>query len=128
MPHSLRAVVRRLRQASATASPGLTDALLLVRFVRDRDEAAFEVLVWRHGPAVLGVCRRALGDGADADDAFQAVFLTLVRKASTVRQGGALAAWLCRVAFRVSVRLRLDRRRRAHAVLPDVEAPAVPAA
>src|SRR5947199_10332620 len=119
MPHSLRAVVRRLRQASASASPGLTDALLLDRFVRDRDEAAFEVLVWRHGPAVLGVCRRALGDGADADDAFQAVFLTLVRKAAAGRRGDALAAWLCRVAFRVSVRLRADRHRRNHVRLPE---------
>src|SRR5947207_8445236 len=119
MPHSLRAVVRRLRQASASASHGLTDAQLLDRFVRERDEAAFEVLVWRHGPAVLGVCRRALGDGADADDAFQAVFLTLVRKAAAVRRGAALAAWLCRVAFRISVRLRSERRRRAHAALPE---------
>jgi RNA polymerase sigma factor (sigma-70 family) len=106
----------------------LTDAQLLDRFVRERDEAAFEVLVWRHGPAVLGVCCRALGDTADADDAFQAVFLTLVRKAAAVRRGDALAAWLCRVAFRISVRLRADRRRRAHAALPEVEAPPVPAA
>src|SRR5262245_48944051 len=109
MSDSLRAVVRRLRQASAAASPGLTDALLLDRFVRDRDEAAFEVLVWRHGPAVLGVCRRTLGNSADADDAFQAVFLTLVKKAGAVRRGDVIAAWLCRVAFRIAIRLRSER-------------------
>jgi hypothetical protein len=68
----------------ASGGAGLTDAELLGRFVAARDEAAFEALVYRHGPMVLGLCRRVLGDAHHAEDAFQATFLILARKASTV--------------------------------------------
>ena len=92
-------VVRR----TAEGSDPLPDAELLTRFAATRDQAAFEVLVWRHAAMVLGVCRRAVRDEHLAEDAFQAVFLVLARKAGRVR-GSNLAGWLFRVARRVSLR------------------------
>ena len=86
--------------------PDLPDADLLARFLDHRDEAAFEALVRRHGPMVRAVCRSQLADPADADDAFQATFLVLVRKAAAVRDRTALGGWLYRVALRVSRKLR----------------------
>src|SRR5260370_16962931 len=70
------------------------DAQLLERFTTFRDEAAFAVLMRRHGPMVLGVCRRVLAGGHGADDAFQATFLILVRKAGSLRQPELLGNWL----------------------------------
>jgi RNA polymerase sigma factor (sigma-70 family) len=92
---------------------GLTDAQLLRRFVSERDEGSFAVLIERHGPMVLGVCRRRLGcDAAAIDDAFQATFLILVRKAAELRQADRLAPWLFGVALRVSGRARQQSLRR----------------
>jgi RNA polymerase sigma factor (sigma-70 family) len=102
----LRAVFRRLRRLTDPGSTGLSDAELLQRYSSTRDEAAFELLLWRHGPMVHGVCRRLLRRTEDADDAFQATFLTLVRKARTVRRGAAVGAWLYQVAYRVALRAR----------------------
>src|SRR5205085_684641 len=79
-----------------------SDAGLLRRFVKERDEEAFAALVHRHGPLVWSVCRRALRKDADADDAFQATFLILARKARTLRRHWALAGWLHAVAVNVS--------------------------
>ena len=94
---------------------GLDDGALLERFVAGRDEAAFEVLVARHGPMVLRVCRAALADPHDADDAFQAVFLVLVRRAVAIRSHASVASWLFGVASRVSARAKVDAtRRRRH--------------
>ncbi len=86
---------------------GLTEGELLDRFVRSRDEAAFEALIARHGPMVLGVCRQLLRDPHDVDDAFQATFLVLVRKAGTLRRRDLLGNWLYGVAHRVATRSRV---------------------
>jgi RNA polymerase sigma factor (sigma-70 family) len=90
----------------------LTDGELLQRFVASRDESAFELLVWRHGPLVMNVCRRVLSDNHDAEDAFQATFVILARKAGTIGRGESLGAWLYKVASRVALRARALRARR----------------
>jgi RNA polymerase sigma factor (sigma-70 family) len=91
------------------------DAELLARFLDNRDEAAFEALVVRHAPAVRAACRGWLRSAADVDDAAQATFLVLVRRAGSIRDGAALGRWLYRVADNVSRRLR---QQRAHDPLP----------
>jgi RNA polymerase sigma factor (sigma-70 family) len=90
----------------------LPDVRLLERYARQRDEAAFTALVVRHGPMVLGVCRRLLRQEADIEDAFQAAFLVLARKAGGIARGELLTGWLYGVALRVGSRLRADLRRR----------------
>jgi len=101
-----------------------SDARLLERFADQRDEAAFQALVRRHGPLVLGVCRRVLRDHHDAEDAFQATFFVLARKAGVLGRRGSLAPWLYTVAYRLALRARADasrrrdRERRAAATLP----------
>lgn len=117
----------RLRPRLARlAAPPDTDADLLRRFVADRDEDAFGALVRRHGPAVLGVCRRITRNPHDADDAFQAAFLVLARKADRVRPGEPLAAWLYGVAVRAAratlSRAYRHRSRERGGELPDVPA------
>jgi multidrug efflux system membrane fusion protein len=102
----LNPLLRYLRQVAAPAGGGLSDADLLGRFADSRDEAAFEALVWRHGPLVYGTCRRVLGHAQDAEDAFQAAFLILARKAGAVRRRAAVGPWLYRVAQRVALRVR----------------------
>jgi RNA polymerase sigma factor (sigma-70 family) len=94
---------------------GLSDGELLARFLDRGDagsEAAFETIVARHGPMVLAACRRQLRDRGDADDAFQATFLTLARKAGSIQAGGSLGGWLHRVARHASGRARLGSARR----------------
>src|SRR5262245_47532584 len=101
----VRSLFRRTR-ILAPPTDTLTDADLLTRFLDQHDEAAFETLVRRHGPLVLAACRAALRNAADADDAFQATFLVLVRRAGAIRDRSALGGWLYRVAYRVSRKLR----------------------
>jgi RNA polymerase sigma factor (sigma-70 family) len=101
---------------------GLGESQLLERFLHRRDEAAFQAIVERHGPMVLGVCRRVLRDRHDAEDAFQATFLLLARKAGTIRGNGLLGPWLYRVAHRVAVRASLGSARRRGRERPDAEA------
>src|SRR5215211_4289249 len=103
-----------------------SDADLLAAFVRHRDPAAFEMLIRRHGPMVLGVCRRILGHH-DAEDAFQATFLVLARRAAAVVPRERLASWLYGVAYRTALegRRMAARRRAREAPLADAAPPAV---
>ncbi len=112
MPDSpLRTLFRHLQRArSAPGGAGPADAELLERFVQKRDEGAFELLVWRHGTLVYNTCLRILHDSHAAEDAFQATFLILVRKAASVGRRESLGAWLHRVAHRVALRARLRVR------------------
>jgi RNA polymerase sigma factor (sigma-70 family) len=93
-------------RASQWRAEGPTDAELLEVFAARRDEGAFEALVHRHGPMVLGVCRRILRDNHDAEDAFQATFLVLACKAAGVRPRHMLAGWLYSVACNTALKLR----------------------
>ncbi len=109
----LNAVVQYLHGlARKSASASLSDRDLLRQFIRNRDECAFEILVRRHGQLVLGVCRRVLHHDHDAEDAFQATFLVLVRKAAALRSPESLANWLYGVANRTAMEMRRARVRR----------------
>jgi RNA polymerase sigma factor (sigma-70 family) len=107
-------ILRHVREAVlARHGAGLSDGQLLGCFVEGRDEAAFTALVRRHGPMVLGVCRRLLWHAQDAEDAFQVVFLVLARKAAALRARELVGNWLYGVAYRTALRARaaLARRR-----------------
>src|SRR5262245_14014333 len=107
------AILRSLRRFFATtAGAGPADADLLHRFVHLRDEAAFELLVWRHAGLVVTVCQSVLRDEAAVEDAFQATFLILLRKASSILRQESLAGWLHRVAYRVALRAQRQARPR----------------
>jgi RNA polymerase sigma-70 factor (ECF subfamily) len=97
---------------TGAAAAVAADGELLERFVRWRDEAAFEELLRRHGPMVLGVCRRILHDRHEADDAFQATFLVLVRKAASIVKRPSVGSWLHGVAFRIAWKVRAHTERR----------------
>jgi RNA polymerase sigma factor (sigma-70 family) len=107
----LMPTLRRVALAGATGER--TDGQLLGAFVADRDADAFAALVRRHGPMVLGVCRRVTGDHATAEDAFQAVFLVLARRAAAVKPREQVGNWLYGVAYRTAMKARavLARRR-----------------
>jgi RNA polymerase sigma factor (sigma-70 family) len=113
---SVSSTLQHLRRVfDREQSVGLSDAQLLERFLRQRDEAAFELLLRRHERMVLSVCRRVLPDANDADDAFQATFLVLVRKAGSIGKREALASWLYQVAYRCALKARVGAvRRRRH--------------
>jgi RNA polymerase sigma factor (sigma-70 family) len=106
-------VLKRIRELTAGEDlRRLTDPELLERFTRGRDPAAFEALLRRHGPLVLGVCRRVLANRQDAEDAFQATFLVLAQRVGSIRKQDALASWLYGVAYRVAVKARARSLRR----------------
>ncbi|HJT76585.1 MAG TPA: RNA polymerase sigma factor, partial [Gemmataceae bacterium] len=94
------------RVALLSARDGPPDAQLLESFLARRDEAAFEALLRRHGPMVLGVCHRVLRNRDDAEDAFQATFLVLARKAGAIRSRQLLGSWLYGVAYRTALKAR----------------------
>jgi RNA polymerase sigma factor (sigma-70 family) len=107
------------------ACPNVSDGELLERFVKRRDESAFAALVVKHGPMVFGVCRRRLHQAQDAEDAFQATFLILVRKAASIGKRELLGNWLYGVAVRVAARARLVAARRHARETTDMERIAV---
>src|SRR6516225_6620830 len=105
--------LNHLRHLIGTApGSGQTDGQLLERFLADRDETAVEVLVRRYGPLVFGVCRRVLRNAHAAEDAFQATFLVLVRKAATLDRDKPLGSFLYTVAYRLALRARANEARR----------------
>src|SRR5262245_21189086 len=115
MTATLQTVCRHLRGLAGGRAGDLNDAELLRLFADRRDDAAFAALVRRHGPLVLGACRRLLRDRHDADYAFQATFMVLARKAGSIRRGAALAGWLYAVACRSAQEIRRKAvRRHAH--------------
>src|SRR5262245_26434551 len=109
----ISAVVDELRRAALLPEAvGLRDGELLDAFVSRRDPSALAALVRRHGPMVWGVCRRLLRDYHDAEDAFQATFLVLLRKAASIVPRGMVANWLYGVAHQTSLKARALAARR----------------
>jgi RNA polymerase sigma-70 factor (ECF subfamily) len=125
----LQKVIHHARKSAIVSDgAGLTDGQLLSRFIERRDEGAFEALVRRHGPMVLGVCRRVLRCHHDAEDAFQATFLVLVRKAASIVPTEMVANWLYGVAHTTAIRARgvsAKRRGREKQVIAMPEPQAV---
>jgi RNA polymerase sigma factor (sigma-70 family) len=121
-------VVQQLRRAALVYdAASRTDGELVQAFVSRRDQSAFETLVHRHGTMVLNVCRRVLRNEADADDAFQATFLVLVRKAAAIRSPSAVSSWLYGVAHTTALKAKaMNRKRRERELeagtLPRAEA------
>jgi RNA polymerase sigma factor (sigma-70 family) len=106
-------VMRQLRRAALLSSGGdISDADLLEAFISRRDEAAFEALLRRHGPMVLGVARRILRHPHDAEDAFQATFLVLVRKAASIVPRALVGHWLYGVAYRTAMKAKAMKSKR----------------
>jgi RNA polymerase sigma factor (sigma-70 family) len=113
-------VLRHIRELAATSTHDqLPDDQLLQRFLVDQSEAAFAALVRRHGPLVLAVCRRTLHNWHDAEDAFQATFLILARRANTIRKQQSLGSWLHGVAYRAAAKIRTQAAtRKRHEMQP----------
>src|SRR5262245_8871025 len=112
-----RVIEHVYRLVSAHEAEQQSDGQLLERFLTAQDEGAFEGLLRRHGPMVLGVCRRVLADPHDVEDAFQATFLVFVRRAGSIVKQDSVASWLYGVAHRTALQAR--SRRRSHDPLPD---------
>jgi RNA polymerase sigma factor (sigma-70 family) len=128
MTLQLRDLVQQLRStALGRDDAGLTDGQLLVRFIDHRDQAAVSALVRRHGSMVWGVCQRILGGHHDAEDAFQATFLVLLRKAHSIRQKDAVGNWLYGVALQTARKARamLAKRRTRESQGMDVPEPQI---
>jgi RNA polymerase sigma factor (sigma-70 family) len=121
----LDTLLRQLRRVAGPPGNGeATDSRLLERWLSQRDEAAFELLVRRHGPLVWGVCRRVLADPHEAEDCFQASFLALLKKAGSIGRREAVGGWLYKVAYRTALRARAGASRRAGPPLAVAQEPA----
>jgi RNA polymerase sigma factor (sigma-70 family) len=107
----LSGFIQHLRAGLASSSDR-SDRESLTAFLDNKDEAAFELLMRRHGPMVLRVCQRVLNNAQDSEDAFQATFLILARKANTIGKSESLASWLHGVAYRISLHARRSQQRR----------------
>jgi RNA polymerase sigma factor (sigma-70 family) len=126
---SRQPVLQYLRRVHASVSGAtVADAELLRRYAVFRDEAAFELLVWRHGAMVQRVCRGVLRDAGAVEDAFQAAFLALARQATAVARTASPAGWLHRVAYRVALKARTAAARRADREAAQAPRPGPPAA
>src|SRR6516225_7794703 len=113
-------VLRHIHKLVAVHEAGqLKDHQLLERFAAGRDEQAFATPLQRHGPMVLGVCRRVLHHLHDAEDAFQATFLILARKAGSIRRSESVGGWLHQVAYHLAVKARASAARRASGLNPE---------
>lgn len=125
IPLTIARMIRAVAEDHRTCL--LTDHDLLRMFTGEQREAAFHAVLRRHGPMVLGVCRGVLCNEADAEDAFQATFLTLASKASTIRKTGAVGSWLYGVAYRAALKARVRsatrQRYEAAAPVPQVVEP-----
>lgn len=124
----LRGAVQQIRRLAELDAPRTTDGQMLERFLADQDQGAFAELVRRLGPLVLGVCRRLLHNSHDVEDAFQATFLVLVRKAGSIARREAVGGWLHQVAWNAAIRARARTQRqamveRAAAMTSDPPAP-----
>jgi RNA polymerase sigma factor (sigma-70 family) len=108
----MNSVLRYIRRMIAPAPVEATDGQLLERFVRAGEEGAFDALLERHGRMVMGICRRLLGNAHDAEDAFQATFLVLVRKAGSISRRDSVGSWLFGVAYRTALRARSNACKR----------------
>ncbi len=118
-------VARHVRRLAGLPRTGdLTDAQLLERFAAQRDGTAFAALMNRHGPKVFGLCQRVLRHRQDAEDAFQATFLVLVRKAGSIGRRESVGSWLHRVAYRVALRARILADKRIRQETSTLEVPA----
>src|SRR6516164_4379781 len=120
--HGLKRIVEYLHRVLPAPDGGPTDAQVLRRFVTQRDDDAFAVLVYRHGPMVWGVCQRVLRHRQDAEDAFQATFMLLARKAAGITSHQAVGSWLYSVAYRTALEAHMSnaRRRAREKSLDDV--------
>ncbi|MBN9122369.1 MAG: sigma-70 family RNA polymerase sigma factor [Planctomycetes bacterium] len=125
MPTESRPLARELLRV-VLGTPDVPDRDLLARFVASRDEEAFAEIVRRHGPMVLAACRRVTGRPHDAEDAFQAAFLVLARRAGHINRPELLANWLYGVACRTALEARAARRRSEERVVPAAPEPAAP--
>src|SRR5438105_4411833 len=118
-------LLRHIRRLAGLPADGeRTDAQLLESFVSQHDQAAFEALLWRHGPMVLGTCRRITHVLHDAEDAFQATFLVLCRKAGSISRRESVSGWLHKVAYRIALKVKADASRQPILDSPNLEPPA----
>ncbi|MGH7223635.1 MAG: RNA polymerase sigma factor [Gemmataceae bacterium] len=125
--NTINEVIQYLRTTLLRDGADLTDGQLLECFVNRREPTALEALMRRHGPMVWGVCRRILDNHHDVEDAFQATFLVLVRKAGSIRSGAKVGNWLYGVAHQTALKARATRTKRKARERPmaDVPEPAV---